>query len=125
MTPDVLKQVQGLIFREWIPLVLSDRDPSRTVNAVGPNAVEISGAGESVRVEFDEATGLPLRQTYKSPSEVKETYSDWRDVDGIKLPFKAAIEKDGRTADVSVSEMKLNTGLTADELSKKPDPVKK
>jgi hypothetical protein len=28
-------------------------------------------------------------------------------------------------ADVSVSEMKLNTGLTADELSKRPDPVKK
>jgi spore coat protein CotH len=88
--------------------------------------VEISGAGESVRVEFDEATGLPLRQIYKSPSDVKETYTDWRDVDGVKLPFKAEIERDGRKmADVSVSEMKLNTGLTADELSKRPDPVKK
>jgi zinc protease len=126
MPPDVLKQAQGQIFREWLPLMLSDRDPSRTVTAVGPNAVEISGAGESVRVEFDEATGLPLRQIYKSPSDVKETYTDWRDVDGVKLPFKAEIERDGRKmADVSVSEMKLNTGLTADELSKRPDPVKK
>jgi zinc protease len=127
MPAPVLKQAQGEIFREWLPLILSDRDQARTVNAVGPNAVEISAAGESVRVEFDAASGLPSGKIYKEGAlEVRGTYSDWREVDGIKLPFKAAIERDGKKlADVSVTELKLNTGLDAGELSKKPEPVKK
>jgi zinc protease len=133
MPPPVLKQVQGEVFREWFSLVLSDRDASRTVNAVAPNAVDISTAeGESVRVEFDEATGLPVRQIYKEtgmggpPSEVKETYSDWREVDGIKLPFKALIEQNGKkSGEAAISEIKLNTGLKAEDLSKKPEPAKK
>ncbi len=133
MPPPVLKQAQGEIFREWFSLVLSDRDRSRTVNAAGPNAVEISTAeGERVRVEFDERTGLPIRQIYKEtamggpPSEVKETYSDWREVDGIKLPFKVLIEQNGKkSGEAAVSEIKLNTGIKAEELSKRPEPAKK
>jgi zinc protease len=126
MPPQVLKQAQGEIFRQWLTLMLSDRDPSRTVSATGPNAVQISAAGESVRVEFDDATGLPLRQIYKEgPFDVKETFSDWREVGGIKLPYKATIEQNGKkAADMSISEIKLNTGLSADELSKKPEPAK-
>jgi len=126
MPAPVLKQAQGEIFRQWLTLILSNRDASRTVNAVGPNAVEISAGGESVRVEFDEATGLPVRQIYTEGAEVRATYSDWREVAGVKLPFKATIEQNGKKmADVSVSEIKLNTGLNADELSKKPEPAKK
>jgi zinc protease len=127
MPPQVLKQAHGEIFRQWLALMLSDQDSSRTVNAVGANSVEISTAdGETVRVEFDDATGLPVRQSYKEgAADVKQTYSEWRDVDGIKLPFKAAIEQGGKKmADVSVTEIKLNTGLSADELSKKPEPKK-
>jgi zinc protease len=132
MPAPVLQQARGEIFREWLTLVLSDRDTSRTVAAVSPNAVEISTAdGLKVGIEFDDATGLPLRQTYQepgmggAPSEVKETFSDWRAMDGIKLPFKVLIEQNGTKADVTVSEIKVNTGLTAEELSKKPEPVKK
>jgi hypothetical protein len=129
----VVKQAQGEIFREWVTLVLSDRDPSRTVIAAGPNAVDISGAdGQSVRIEIDDATGLPVRQLYNEtnmdgpPSEVKETFSDWRDVDGIKLPFKGLMEQnDKRVGEVTVSEIRLNTGLKPEELSKKPEPAKK
>ena len=44
----------------------SDRDPSRSVKAVGTDAVEVSSAeGETVPIEFDPATGLPLRQLYQ------------------------------------------------------------
>jgi zinc protease len=133
MPPQVLKQTQGEIFREWITLALSDRDPSRTVTAAGPTAVEISSAdGQSAQVEFDAATGLPGVMIYKEtgmggpPSEIRETFSDWRDVDGIKLPFKVTIEQNGKKAgEAAVSEIKLNTGLKAEELSKKPEPVKK
>jgi zinc protease len=133
MPPQVVKQAQGEIFREWVTLVLSDRDTSRTVVASGPNAVEISGAeGENVRIEIDSATGLPARQVYKEtnmggpPSEVTETFSDWRDVDGVKLPFKVLIEQNGKkTGEAAVSEIKLNSGLKPEELSMKPAPAKK
>ena len=36
MPAPVLKQAQGEIFREWVTLILSDRDATRTVSAAGP-----------------------------------------------------------------------------------------
>jgi hypothetical protein len=132
MPPPVLKQVQGEMFREWTSLILSDRDPSRVISAVDANAVEISAGSEKVRVAFDPSTGLPVRQIHNEtdmmgkPSEVIESFSDWREVGGIKLPYKIAIEQNGAKAgEQTVSEIKLNTGLNAAELSKKPEPTKK
>jgi len=96
--------------------MLSTRDASRTVNAVGDNAVEISGGGLSVRVEFDPATGLPSRQnvsgtgTHGRPSEVVETMSDWRDAGGVKMPFEIVLEQGGRKAgEAVVSQYRFNT----------------
>jgi hypothetical protein len=133
MTPQVLKQAQGEIFREWISLVLSDRDASRTVSAAGPKSVTISSAdGDSARMEFDEATGLPFRVFYKesamggAPAEIRETFSDWREVDGVKLPFKVLMEQnEQKVGEVAISEIKLNSGLKPEDLSKKPEPGKK
>ena len=129
MDPAVLKQAQGEIFRVPVTLILSDRDASRTVSAAGPKSVEISTAdGQSVRVEFNDATGLPIRQFYKEAAmgEVKETFSDWREVDGIKLPFKILMEQnEQKVGEVAISEIKLNTGIKPEELSKKPEPAKK
>ena len=69
MPAPVLRQAQGEAFREWQTLVLSDRIASRTVNAVAPNAVDILGEGGlSVRVEFDDATGLPMRYVEVQPT---------------------------------------------------------
>ena len=62
---ETLATVRGVLFRQPSSLMLSDRDPSRSVKAVDTDAVEVSSAdGESVRIEFDPTTGLPLRQTY-------------------------------------------------------------
>ena len=127
MTAEILKQAKGDMFRDLAPLMLSTRDASRTANAVGDNAVEISGAGLSVKVDFDPATGLPLRETYQepgpggAPSQVTETMSDWRDAGGVKMPFKIVLEQDGHKAgEAVVSGYQFNTGLKAEELAKKP-----
>lgn len=123
MTPAVLKQVQGEVFRQIPPLVMSDRDADRTVSYVGEGAIEISVKdGESVRLEVDEKTGLPLKAIYQSgQGPVEQTYSDWRDVDGIRLPFGWTIMQGGKKfASVTVTDYRVNSGLTKEEISKKP-----
>lgn len=128
MPADVLRVAKGVIFRQPATLLLSDRDASRSVKAIGDNAVEISTTdGLSVRLEFDPATGLLARQFYTetsangSPRERVEEFSDWRDVGGVKMPFKAAQRENGaKTLELIVSEYKINSGLTAEQLSRKP-----
>jgi zinc protease len=126
MPPQVLRQMQGEKMRSFFELLLADRNPALTVNAVADNAIEIAAKGaDSVRVELD-PTGLPARYTYQSmgmqgPTSVTSNFSDWRDVGGIRLPYKVVIEQGGKKfAEATVSEWKINSGLTTEELSKKP-----
>jgi hypothetical protein len=73
------------------------------------------------------ATDFPNTLSYDAisvtgaPPLVQETYSDFRDVSGIKIPFKIAMTQNGqRYADVTVSEFKIDTGMTLAELQKRP-----
>jgi zinc protease len=127
MPPAVLKQTQGEMFRNLLHVVLSDRDPSLKVNAEGPQAVEISGAdGLSVRIEMDPGTGLPAREIWRETgggqsASVEENFAEWREVGGVKLPFKITIMQDGKEASArTVQDYKFNTGLKPEDLSKKP-----
>ncbi|MGH9612155.1 MAG: hypothetical protein ACRD4P_03645, partial [Bryobacteraceae bacterium] len=127
MPEPVLKQSRGEMFHELIALVLSDRDPQRTIVAAAPGAIEISNAqGESARLEIDEKTGLPVNVSYETmgragPVQVEEAFSDWREVDGIKLPFAMSITQGGKKfADTRATAYKINSGLTGEALSKKP-----
>jgi zinc protease len=127
MPPPVLRQMQCEKMRSVFELLLADRNPNLTVNAVAENTVEITPKqGDSVRVEFDPSTGLPARYQYQSmgaqgPASVESSVSDWREVSGVRLPYKFVVERGGQKfAEATVSEWKLNGGLTAEELSKKP-----
>jgi hypothetical protein len=122
----VVKQIQGELFRMIFGLALSDRDPSRTVSAVDANTVEISDRqGDSVQLQLDEA-GLPAKIKYAGEgmggsAAVEENLADWRDVDGLKLPFETKIVQSGKNfADVKIQDYKINSGITTEELSKKP-----
>jgi hypothetical protein len=128
MPADVLRAAKGVIFRQTATLLLSDRDASRLVKAIGDNVVEISTTdGLSVRLEFDPATGLLARQLYtetsanSSPRERVEELSDWRDVGGVKMYFKGVLRENGaKMLELIVSEWKINSGLTSEQLSRKP-----
>jgi predicted Zn-dependent peptidase len=127
LPPAVLKQTQGEMFRNLPHIILSDRDPSLTVNAVGPGVVEISSPdGMSTRIEMDPASGLPARQMWREtsggqPASVEERFSDWREVGGVKVPFKVALTQDGKDASaLSVQDYKFNTGLKPEDLNKRP-----
>ena len=122
MPAEIVKQAQGEAFRSLVTLILSDGVAGRTVNAVGPNAVEISGAGQVARLEFD-LSGLPTKLAYTDAGqpETVETYTDFRDVSGVKLPFKTAVQQSGQPAgSATVSSYTLNTGITAEEIGKRP-----
>jgi zinc protease len=121
-----LKQVQGDLFRVLFPLLLSDRTPARKVNALDDETVEISDAGQIVKVVFDRATGLLKNMLYDATTEngtvaVLETYSNFRDVNGLKLPSKVAITLSGKKfQDLTIQNIQLNTGLKLQDLEKRP-----
>lgn len=124
----VAKQIRDEMFRQLPTLLLSDRDQDRTVSAVGDGVLEISdNSGDSTRLAIDAATGLPVKQTYSGvamngpPQQMEEVYSDWRDVNGIKLPYKLQLKVGGKLAsEVTITDYKFNTGLKPEDLGKKP-----
>jgi zinc protease len=118
----MLKQAQGEIFRNYFRLLTSDSDSTRTVNYAGAGLLDISDkSGNTARLVVDDNTGLPLKLSYAGPQGViEETFSDFRDVAGIKIPFKISITQAGRKfAEASILDFKVNTGVTAAELSKR------
>lgn len=126
LPPQAVKQVQEEIFRTPASLWLSDRNADRQVNAVGPNVIEITDKqGNWARLEIN-AEGLPVKVTYKSqdmtgPVENEGVYGDWREVDGIKLPYSMKVSQKGKlVAEIQIAEYKLNSGLKEEDLSKKP-----
>jgi len=127
MPAEIVKQAQGEAFRNLLPLILSDRIPGRSVNAINPTTVEIAGGGETVRLEFDPATGLPSKMMYRStgapgvPAESTETMSDFRDASGFKVPFKVLIEQGTeRIGQATIASYTFNTGLTPEGIGKRP-----
>jgi zinc protease len=118
----------GDLFRVYFRLLLSDRLEGRTVSAIDANTVQISDAsGEIAMLEFDPDTGLPRVLAYDSaqasgpPIYSEETYTDFRDVDGVKLPFAIAINQGGRKfASATVKEYKMNSGLKPLDLARRP-----
>jgi zinc protease len=127
LPPAVLKQVRGEIFRQMARLMLSDRDADRTVNYAGSGTLEISSkGGETIELQLDETTGVPVKLSYQEagaagPGSIEQIFSDWRDVNGLRLPFQWTVMQGGKKfADVKIQEYKINSGLTDETLSKKP-----
>jgi zinc protease len=125
LPPPVARQVRGEVFRQVFWLALADRNPDETVNFVDNGTVEISAKdGEHARLTVDEKTGLPSKVTYQqvgAEGTVDEIFEDWRDVGGLKLPFKRTIMQGGKKfVTATIEDYKVNSGLTQEALSKKP-----
>jgi zinc protease len=122
-----LQQTIGDLVRVPVPLLLSDRLPGRTVAAIDDETIEIRQGVNVTRVVFDPKTGLPAQLHYDvvtdrgQPVLVQEILSDFRDVDGIKLPFAITVFQNGtKYAEGVVTEIKLNQGLKPEVLQKRP-----
>ena len=122
-----LKPVEDKLLRLYFLMLLSDRLPDRTVRMAG-DAIEISdGRGSAARLFVDEKTGLPSKVEYSSanmngpPATIDESFDSYEEVNGIRIPNHMTILQNGRKyGDLIVESVKFNTGLKAEDLSKKP-----
>jgi len=119
------KQSGAASFRIWFPLLLSDRDAGRTVVETADGKLAISDQeGHSVTLTIDPKTNLPATETFVEPGgngPIEEVYGDWQEINGIKLPRNITLNEGGKHfADVTVTDVKVNQGLTVEQLSKKP-----
>lgn len=129
-----LQQVRGELFRLTEMLLLSDRDSTRTVNfarkdKVGDREADVIeiGAQDGLQVEVwvDAASGTILKKGYKGEAmagpqaKVEEVYEDFREVNGVRVPFKTVVFQNGKKfAESQCTEFQYNTGLKAEDLAK-------
>lgn len=120
------KQISFELFRMWSPLIASAQNSDREIKDEANGTIRISDkAGNTILISIDPATGLPLSENYSeagTPGEdVMETYADWQETNGVKLPHKITITQNGRHfADIKVNSVTINQGLTPEQLAKKP-----
>lgn len=120
------KQISFELFRMWPRLLASAQDHDREIKDEANGVLRISDkSGNSLLITIDPATGLPASENYSEAGtagqDVMETYADWQETNGVKFPHKITISQDGRHfADLTVSSVALNQGLTPEQLAKKP-----
>jgi zinc protease len=118
----------GDLFRVYYRLLLSDRIEGRMVSGIDESSVQITDTtGQAANVAFDPRTHLLKRVSYDTQQAggatlySEEVYDDFRDVGGIKVPFKITLNQGGhRFSDVVVRDYKINTGLNPLELARRP-----
>ncbi len=116
------KQIAFEIFRMWPALMTGGHEIKDEANGT----ISISDkAGNSLLLSIDPATGLPASESYSEAGtpgqDVLETYADWQESNGVKLPRKITITQNGKHyADIKVTSVAINQGLTAEQLAKKP-----
>jgi len=123
-----LKQVREELFRSYFRLLLSDRDPDRTVASPEDGVVEITDKdGNSVKLYIDGKTGLPAKEVYSAeqptgpPGPMEEIFGDFQQAGDIKVPKKITVNQNGKMfGELTIDEYKFNSGLKADDLNKKP-----
>jgi zinc protease len=116
------KQIAFEIFRMWPALFAGGHEIKDEANGT----IGISDkSGNSLLLTIDPATGLPASENYSEAGtpgqDVTETYADWQETNGVKLPRKVTVTQNGKHfADIKVTGVAINQGLTPEQLSKKP-----
>jgi zinc protease len=122
-----LRQAQGAVFRNYFRMLASE-GYGYDVALASSTQVELHGAGDQMaRLTVDENTYMPQRLTHEEPgpdgvtATVEEQFSDFRDVGGVKTPFKITIMRSGaKFAELTIQECKINSGIKAEELGARP-----
>ncbi len=110
------QQIDLEIFRNWF-LLPGAAKPSSTKD----QALTLSDGKLTVTYLLGK-DGLPLQANYQlSGMEIEEKFSDWRETNGVQLPYKVSLTQNGKPyLEQTVQSVKLNGGLKAEELAKRP-----
>jgi len=100
--------------RDLIYIAQHVSDPAFTFSASGTEksgdlstaVVDVSGPGVDMRWFVDPQSGRIIRETYQSmgrsgPENTETTFSDWRPVEGLNLPFHRANKQNGEDSSTS------------------------
>jgi outer membrane lipoprotein-sorting protein len=91
------------------------------VGSVETYLIEATPAGASTeKLYFDTETGLLIRRDSKefSGTPVRETYGDYQEVDGIKLPFSVRRSTPAMTYIIKITEVKQNVTIDDAQFNK-------
>lgn len=88
-----------------------------TIDGRQTNVVIFSNPkGVAIKVYFDAATGLPVRDEIPNGEVVETTsYNDYRDVGGVKFPFAMRIKSGEQTLEIKLDDIKTNTQIARSE----------
>src|SRR5262249_39408191 len=121
------RQAREETIRTYISMLLSDRVPGRIISALDDETIEITQGDLATRVVFDPQTGLPSKFLYELQIDrqpamfVEEELSDYKEVNGIKLPFAIGVFRNGiKYSEGAVSEYRFNQGLKTEILQRRP-----
>ncbi|MBM3761622.1 MAG: insulinase family protein [Acidobacteria bacterium] len=114
-------QVRGQLQRDYFALLQSNEVVGRSVNLVKEGELELKDAsGTSLRFFYDPATMMPAKLAFvEGGINAEIAYGDFKEVSGIKLPMQLKISQNGQVSTQTITEWKLNTGLTIAVLSAK------
>jgi len=125
--PPLLQQLQDALSRVYFRTLRADHEPGWTVSAIDDTTVEVVVGERSYRMAFDPATGLMQSMSYDlpvaqgPPQTMEEDYSDFREIGGIKIPFRTVLLRGGQKfAETTVNDYKINSGIDIATLGKRP-----
>ncbi|MGZ4817837.1 MAG: M16 family metallopeptidase [Terriglobales bacterium] len=121
--------------REWLAIAQHAGDPAYvftlggTVKIGNTEAQEVNvwGNGIAVKWALEPQSARLLRVSYhdvgqRGPVERVISYSDWRAVDGIKVPFQRTITENGQpSANEQIETYQVNPGVNAKLFEKPPE----
>jgi len=119
------KEIKAAMFRDWVNLLRMSNTDNLSVQYLGTAQVDgteaeiisLTDGDNTVKLFLDAKTFMPLKQAYKGmtmtrPADLEETYSDMRDISGIKLPFSTVIKADGKKyLERKITEAKFNAEI--------------
>lgn len=114
-------QVKGQLQRDYFAVLQSNEVKGRAVNLVREGELELKDDNGSVLLfSYDPKTMLPAKLAFTEGGVSAEVaYGNFKEVGGIQLPMQLKISQNGQVSTQTVTDWKLNTGLTVAAMSSK------
>ena len=136
LPPSQKTETVAQLHRDLIYVAQHVNDPAFSFAASGSEksgdietqVVDVSGPGLEMRWFVDPGTGRILRESYKTlgrsgPVDAETTFSDWKSVDGLTLPFHRDNKQEGQNSStVQFTSIQLNPSVDAKIFDKPSTP---